>query len=247
MARHSVTSLRVPAGPARRGLLLLLLLPLGLAACATNSPPPAPPPTVTSFAPGYGAIEDGGFHISGVPDAKLKERNRRALVDDPTGEPPGTLVVDPANRFLYLVQENGKALRYGVGVGREGLEFTGTAEVATKKAWPRWTPTNDMIAREPEKYRQWAGGMAGGEANPLGARALYLYKNGKDTLYRIHGTNQPWSIGQAVSSGCIRMMNQDVIDLYGRVPNGTKVVVLPTTAEGTSASTSSGYPGRAAL
>lgn len=229
MAQRFVTSPRFPADPARRWLLLLLLLPLGLAACTTDSAPPAPPPMITSFAPSYGAIEDGGFHVSGVPDNKLKARNRRTLVDDPTGEPQGTLVVDPANRFLYLVQENGKALRYGVGVGREGLEFTGTAEVSAKKAWPRWTPTSDMIAREPDKYRQWAGGMAGGEANPLGARALYLYKNGKDTLYRIHGTNQPWSIGEAVSSGCIRMMNQDVIDLYGRVPNGTKVVVLPAT------------------
>lgn len=212
-------------GVSRRGVLLLL--PLALAACATRRPQPAPAPAVSPFAPRYAALEDGGFRVPGVPAGEMKERNRRALVDDPTGQPPGTLVVDPKNRFLYLVQENGKALRYGVGVGREGLEFSGTAEVAHKRAWPRWMPTPNMIAREPEKYEKWAGGMAGGESNPLGARALYLFKDGKDTLYRIHGTNEPWSIGEAVSSGCIRMMNQDVIDLYQRIPDGTKVVVLP--------------------
>jgi lipoprotein-anchoring transpeptidase ErfK/SrfK len=214
------------SGLSRRGVLLLL--PVALGACATGRRETASPSAASPFAPRYGALEDGGYRVPGVPLEEMKERNRRALVDDPTGQAPGTLVVDPANRFLYLVQENGKALRYGVGVGREGLEFSGTAEVAHKRAWPRWTPTQNMIAREPEKYRQWAGGMAGGETNPLGARALYLFKDGKDTLYRIHGTNEPWSIGEAVSSGCIRMMNQDVIDLYQRIPDGTKVVVLPT-------------------
>ncbi len=205
----------------RRGVLLLL--PLTLGACATGRPEPAPPPAASPFAPRYGALDDGGFHVPGVPAGEMKDRNRRTLVVDPTGQPAGTLVVDPENRFLYLVQENGKALRYGVGVGREGLEFSGTAEVAHKRAWPRWTPTPNMITREPEKYEKWAGG----ESNPLGARALYLFKDGKDTLYRIHGTNEPWSIGEAVSSGCIRMMNQDVIDLSQRIPDGTKVVVLP--------------------
>ncbi len=192
-------------GLSRHGVLLLL--PLTLGACATGRPEPAPPPAASPFAPRYGALDDGGFHVPGVPAGEMKDRNRRTLVGDPTGQPAGTLVVDPGNRFLYLVQENGKALRYGVGVGREGHEFSGTAKVAHKRAWPRWTPTRDMIAREPEKYTKWAGGMAGGETNPLGARALYLFKDGKDTLYRIHGTNEPWSIGEAVSSGCIRMMN----------------------------------------
>jgi lipoprotein-anchoring transpeptidase ErfK/SrfK len=121
--------------------------------------------------------------------------------------------------------ENGKAMRYGVGVGREGLAFTGTAEIGRKAEWPHWTPTPDMIKREPKRYAKWAGGMDGGTDNPLGARALYLFKEGKDTLYRIHGTNEPNTIGHAVSAGCIRMMNQDVIDLYRRVPTKTKVVV----------------------
>jgi len=212
-----------------RKTAVCILLPLMLGACVTHAPPAALPLPVAAapFAPLYEARVDGGFRVPGVAAEDMKDRNRRTLVDYPSGQPVGTLVVDPRNRFLYLVQQNGKALRYGVGVGREGLEFSGTAEVAHKRAWPRWTPTRDMIAREPGKYQKWAGGMQGGETNPLGARALYLFKNGKDTLYRIHGTNEPWSIGEAVSSGCIRMMNQDVIDLYERIPDGAKVVVLP--------------------
>jgi len=116
-------------------------------------------------------------------------------------------------------------MRYGIGVGQEGLEFKGSANIQRKAEWPRWTPTPDMIRRNPEKNRPWAGGMTGGTHNPLGARALYLFRGGRDTLYRIHGTNEPHTIGEAVSSGCIRMLNQDVIDLYSRVPIGAKVVV----------------------
>ena len=213
----------------RRSLFTTLLLPLALGACVTTQEemPVKAPRVAPADAARYGALEDGGFRIPAADPDDIKPRNVRQLVKAPAGQEPGTLVVDPRNRFLYLVQENGKALRYGVGVGREGLEFSGTANVGTKREWPSWRPTDAMISREPAKYRPWAGGMAGGETNPLGARALYLFKDGKDTLYRIHGTNEPWTIGEAVSSGCIRMMNQDVIDLYGRVPNGTKVVVLP--------------------
>lgn len=174
----------------------------------------------------YAVITDEPFPIEGVDPRDIKARNVRQVVDYPTEELPGTLVVDPYDRFLYLVMEGGKAMRYGVGVGKAGLEFTGEATVARKASWPRWTPTPDMIRRDPERYASWAGGMDGGERNPLGARALYLFKDGKDTLYRIHGTTEPWSIGEAVSSGCIRMLNQDVIDLHRRVPTGTKVVVL---------------------
>ncbi|MFG1357356.1 L,D-transpeptidase [Xanthobacter pseudotagetidis] len=215
----------------RAGLRLgILAAPLGLAACvtATDAPLPtkAPPRLSPADAQRYGALEDKGIPIPGVDPDDLAPRNVRQLVQDPTGQQPGTLVVDAKNRFLYLVQENGRALRYGVGVGKEGLEFSGTAAVGYKREWPSWRPTDAMIAREPERYRPWAGGMAGGAQNPLGARALYLFKDGKDTLYRIHGTNEPWTIGEAVSSGCIRMMNQDVIDLYRRVPDGAKVVVV---------------------
>jgi lipoprotein-anchoring transpeptidase ErfK/SrfK len=204
-----------------------------LAGCTTTAreiaevPPPEPMGDISHYA----AVLDEPFPVPAVPPEQLKPRYMRQLVDDPTGEQPGTVVVDPANRFLYLVLEDGQAMRYGVGVGREGLEWSGAARIAYKRQWPRWTPTRDMIAREPEKYEQWAGGMEGGPQNPLGARALYLFENGRDTLYRIHGTDQPWSIGEAVSSGCIRMMNQDVIDLYRRVPDGSRVVVLPAYGE----------------
>lgn len=174
----------------------------------------------------YGEIGGERFRVPAVSLEDLRPQNLRQLVDYPTSHEPGTLVIDPKNRFLYLIQEGGKALRYGVGVGLEGLEFTGTATVERKAQWPSWTPTPSMIRRNPKLNARWAGGMPGGENNPLGARALYLFKGGRDTLYRIHGTNEPQTIGEAVSSGCIRMMNQDVIDLYNRVPKGAKVVVL---------------------
>jgi len=145
------------------------------------------------------------------------------------GYPGGTIVVDPANFFLYYVTANEIAIRYGVGVGQEGLGFTGTAIVGRKEEWPRWRPSANMISRNPERFAGLAKGIRGGPGNPLGARALYLYRDGKDTRYRIHGTNEPDSIGQAVSNGCIRMLNEQVIDLYGRVKLGAPVVVLPAT------------------
>lgn len=138
----------------------------------------------------------------------------------------GTIVVEPRNHFLYLVQGGGKARRYGVGVGKAGLAFKGSATIKRKAKWPSWTPTQNMIRREPEKYKKYAGGVPGGPGNPLGARALYLYKGGRDTYYRIHGTTQPSTIGRSVSNGCIRMINAHVSDLYNRVPIGTRVVVV---------------------
>lgn len=213
---------------------VVLLLALGAGACTTTEPVAVAPAPVAAdtraaetgdLAAMYGAVSDAGWAVPAV--TKLAARNVRQIVDDPTGEPVGTVVIDPANRFLYLVMENGKAMRYGVGVGKAGLAFSGQAVVGRKASWPSWRPTDNMIRRDPEQYAQWAGGMEGGLANPLGARALYLYRDGRDTLYRIHGTNQPWSIGQAVSSGCIRLMNQDIIDLHSRVPANTRVVVLP--------------------
>ena len=134
---------------------------------------------------------------------------------------PGTIIIDTAQRYLFLVQGNGKARRYGVGVGKQGFEWTGTNRISRKAEWPSWRPPQEMIARERLKGRELPAYMAGGPQNPLGARALYL----GSTLYRIHGTNQPWSIGQAVSSGCIRMRNIDVVDLYERTRVGAKVVV----------------------
>lgn len=138
----------------------------------------------------------------------------------------GTVVVDPANKFLYLITSKTRARRYGVGVGRAGLAWKGKATVGRKAEWPRWTPTKNMIRREPGKYARFAKGVPGGINNPLGARALYLYRNGRDTLYRIHGTTQPWTIGKAISNGCIRLVNEHVEDLYKRVPVGAQVIVL---------------------
>lgn len=142
------------------------------------------------------------------------------------GYAPGTIVVDPRNHFLYLVESRTKARRYGVGVGKAGLTFKGTATIRRKAKWPSWTPTKNMIRRSPEKYAKFAGGVPGGPGNPLGARALYLYKGNRDTYFRIHGTTQPSSIGRSVSNGCIRMVNEHVKDLYERVPLGARVIVL---------------------
>ena len=145
-----------------------------------------------------------------------------AIVDYAGGHSAGTIVIDTSSRYLYLVMAGGKARRYGVGVGRDGFGWSGTVTVARKAEWPTWTPPAEMRRRQPHL----PASMPGGPNNPLGARALYLHDNGRDTLFRIHGSNEPWTIGQAVSSGCFRMRNEDVIDLYARVPIGTKVVVL---------------------
>lgn len=142
---------------------------------------------------------------------------------------PGELLILPRSYYLYFVTAPGEARRYGVGVGRAGLEFTGTATIDVKKEWPTWRPTNDMIERDPAAYSRFIGNtdaQPGGPDNPLGARALYLFQGGKDTYFRIHGTTAPESIGRSVSNGCIRMLNEHVTDLYTRVPLGTKVTVL---------------------
>jgi len=209
----------------------VIALASALGACSTSQGAPASvavarPQIAPEVLRRYAAVTDEPFPVEAVDPRDLKARNVRQLVDFPSKEPPGTLVVDPYKRSLYPVMEGGKAMRYAVGVGKAGFEFTGEATVARKASWPRWAPTPDMLRRDPERNGRWAGGMPGGDRNPLGARALYLFKDGKDTLYRIHGTTEPWSIGEAVSSGCIRMLNQDVIDLHRRVPTGTKVVVL---------------------
>ncbi|NDV98987.1 L,D-transpeptidase [Salipiger sp. PrR002] len=142
---------------------------------------------------------------------------------------PGQILIMPRAHFLYFVTAPGQALRYGVGVGKAGLEFTGNAVIQVKKEWPTWRPTDEMIEREPQTYSRFRDNdyvQPGGPQNPLGARALYLFQNGRDTFFRIHGTTAPDSIGRSVSNGCIRMLNEHVIDLYQRVPIGTKVTVL---------------------
>lgn len=220
----------IQPGPLSRVRLLALpLVLLSLSACVQTTRSPVEPDVVKvdpSVASMYSAFDDGGNLIPAVDATKIESKNVRQVVDYQTKEPTGTIVVDPHARFLYLVMENGKAMRYGVGVAKAGLEFVGEADIARKAQWPGWTPTQDMIKRDPERYEPLAKGLPGGLKNPLGARALYLYKGGQDTLYRIHGTNEPWSIGKSVSSGCIRMLNQDIIDLHRRVPKGSRVVVL---------------------
>jgi lipoprotein-anchoring transpeptidase ErfK/SrfK len=142
---------------------------------------------------------------------------------------PGQIVVMPRQHFLYWIDAPGRAVRYGVGVGRAGLEFTGRATIDVKKKWPTWRPTDEMIARDPRLYSEFRGTdyvMPGGPRNPLGARALYLFQNGRNTFYAIHGTNAPASVGQSVSNGCIRMLNAHAVDLYARVPIGTPVTVV---------------------
>jgi len=152
-------------------------------------------------------------------------RFRRQHVRYEGGEPAGSIVVDTSEFFLYAVEPGGQATRYGVAVGEQGLTLKGRATVGRKAEWPAWTPTASMIKRKPHLL-EYAGGVAGGENNPLGARALYLYRGSQDTMFRIHGTNAPWLIGSAVSNGCIRLTNEDIIDLYDRTPLGTKVLVI---------------------
>lgn len=190
-------------------------------------------PSRRQYAALYAPVVDEPFPVLAVSLSRINPEYLRKTVHYPTNEKPGTIVIDPHNRFLYLVQDGGRALRYGVGVGRAGFGWSGTATVRDKQAWPDWYPPKEMLTRKPELMRhlselQSGLGMPGGPRNPLGSRALYLWQGNKDTLYRIHGTVEPWTIGTSVSSGCIRMINQDVIDLYERAPIGTKVVVLRT-------------------
>ncbi|CAL8980767.1 putative L,D-transpeptidase ErfK/SrfK [Rhodoplanes serenus] len=192
-------------------------------------------PVSREYAAMYGAIDTEPFPIPAVDLAEIEPRFLRREVTFRTTEQPGTIVVDPAARYAYLVLERGRAMRYGVGVGKEeGFNFRGSAVIARKAEWPRWTPTLNMIRREPERYGKYAQGLPGGPENPLGPRALYLYRDGQDTYYRLHGTDEPATIGTMVSSGCIRLINQDIIDLYRRVPVGTKVVVLSAGGDATS-------------
>jgi lipoprotein-anchoring transpeptidase ErfK/SrfK len=178
---------------------------------------PVPDPSVSQ--------KDAQF-LALVPKAQVEMQFERYRVDDPTGEAPGTIIVDTKDKYLYFVEPGRKAVRYGVATGQEAYGWTGTAKVGRMAEWPHWMPPADMLKRWPHlQPTANAGGLPGGPDNPLGARALYLYSGNKDTMYRIHGTNEPEKIGRGVSSGCIRMRDIDVIDLYNRVKVGTKVVV----------------------
>ncbi|AWB50459.1 L,D-transpeptidase [Gemmobacter aquarius] len=195
---------------------------LTAAACAPKPAAEAPPPAIP---PEYQAVQDGEFLIPAVDPLELFGANLRTEVDFAGDEKPGTVVVDVNARRLYYVLEGNRAIRYGIAVGREGLSFKGTGYVGRKAEWPSWQPTANMVKTRPDLYAEYAAGLPGGLENPLGARAMYLYRNGRDTMFRIHGTIQNASIGRATSAGCIRLFNQDAIDLFNRVEVGDKVVV----------------------
>jgi lipoprotein-anchoring transpeptidase ErfK/SrfK len=190
------------------------------AALAAAWPAPASAQFQRATPPETMQIDEQPGYEPGAEDERTPAAYQRQLVFFRTAEAPGTIIVHTSERFLYVVQGNNRALRYGIGVGRDGFQWQGLVKISRKAEWPDWTPPPEMIARQPYLPRF----MAGGPGNPMGARALYLGA----TVYRIHGTNQPQTIGHAVSSGCFRLVNPDVIDLYDRVPVGTRVVVRQT-------------------
>ena len=233
-----------------------LCVPLALAGCVTGNTPtpsteptkavPTKPVTTTPLAPlppqasldfkrdpsdaeNYAAIEDDQFTIPPTDVKKIDPAFLRRTIDYSSSEAPGTIIVDPGKRYLYLILGGGKAIRYGVGVGREGFGWTGEAYIRSKQEWPKWFPPADMRARQPD-LQKFAppNGMPGGLSNPLGARAMYLWQGDHDTYYRLHGTTEPESIGKNMSSGCIHMINQDAYDLYSRAAVNAKVIVLPS-------------------
>jgi lipoprotein-anchoring transpeptidase ErfK/SrfK len=199
---------------------------------ATQVPAVVPESLDQSYAMMYGSVEGERFPVPPVDLAKVNPAFLRSEVAYATTEKPGTVVIDPAAHYLYFIEPAGTATRYGVGVGKQGFEWSGVATINSKQEWPDWYPPPEMVERRPDikpllTDLQSGRGMPGGPRNPIGARGLYLWQGNKDTLYRIHGTIEPESIGKSVSSGCIRMINQDVIHLYARVPIGTEVKVLP--------------------
>ena len=207
-----------------------LLTTLALAGCSTSSDSASVDdkgagPTVQTaqiFDDAYGVTKDAGYSLPAIPISRVKPQFRRQVVNYETTERPGTIIVNTRERFLYYILANGKAMRYGIGVGKQGFAWAGTAYVAWKQEWPTWHPPKEMAVRRPDVAKYVEDGMGPGLSNPLGARAMYL----GSTLYRIHGTNAPWTIGSAVSSGCIRLRNEDVVDLYERVKVGTRVIVI---------------------
>lgn len=200
-------------------LFVLLALPI-LAACSSKATVEKHPEVV----PGYEAVEEK-FHIPAVPAQYLIPEHRRAEVAYNGDDSPSSIVVDVYARKLYWVLPDGKAIRYAIAVGREGTAFRGNARVGRKSEWPSWTPTANMVRTRPDLYAEYRNGLPGGLENPLGSRALYLYRGNRDTMFRIHGTIDNGSVGLATSAGCIRLFNQDVIDLYERAGSGTQVRV----------------------
>ncbi len=212
---------------AKAGLIVAICI--GLGGCVPDptlgTAVSATPPVGKTDDAAYVARKDGAFSIPAIPLEKLPTQYRRQSVAFQTDEAPGTIIINPGARYLHFVTGKNKAIRYGIAVGKAGFEWSGVANVTDRKQWPTWTPPPEMILRKPELVK-FEKGQPGGLTNPLGARALYLTTNGVDYGYRIHGTPEWQSIGSNASSGCIRMINQDVIDLFSRVPAGAKVIVL---------------------
>jgi len=210
----------------------------GLTACTKTVPTPeivtraaAAPPAYPPLPAFYGAINDEPFPVPAIPEGSLAPEYWRTQIANPWPDhAPGTIIIDPDSAILHFVETPESAWRYGVSVGAAGFEWQGTARLQFRREWPRWKVPATMIERQPElePYSVANGGMAGGVGNPLGARALYLFDNGVDTLYRVHGNASPRELGKAVSSGCIRMLDQDAIDLYERAIHGAAVLVLPS-------------------
>ncbi|MHB2267662.1 L,D-transpeptidase [Aliihoeflea sp. PC F10.4] len=225
---------RFPPARMNRRFLLLGAGSLALAGCMSTPEPqpeplPPPPPVRPSM---YDALPEEQFDVPAVDVSQMAPEWWRREVDYETDERPGTLIVETGEKYLYHVRPNGRAMRYGIGVGRDGFSWQGRAIIAYKRVWPRWTPPDSMVARQPElePYSIANGGMAPGPTNPMGARGLYIHQNGRDTIYRVHGTHQPWSIGRSISSGCIRLINQDIIHLHANVRDGSAIVVRHATA-----------------
>lgn len=210
------------------GLLLAAMVATGCTSTNTQGLASAVPrdyvPARIDYTLAYAPVIDNEVALPVFDHTKMRERYLRQVVRYPGKQRPGTIVVDTTGPFLYFVEPGGWATRYGIAVGKEGFEWDGDAQVKWKQKWPTWTPPAEMIERKPQ-LAEFADGMPAGVENPLGARAMYLFKDGKDTMYRIHGTNRPFSIGKKASSGCFRMINQDVIHLYERVKPGALVMV----------------------
>ncbi|NLS18927.1 L,D-transpeptidase [Rhizobium sp. P40RR-XXII] len=226
--RNAMTALGLVATLAAAGYAIpAAAKPSAIANPATIAAPATD--ALKTFDSDYGVTSDNGFQLPAIPIQKVKPQFRRQIVSYKSDEAEGTIIVNTRERHLYYILGNGEAMRYGIGVGKQGFAWSGTAYVAWKQEWPSWHPPKEMAVRRPEIAKYVDGGMNPGLSNPLGARAMYLYNDkGQDTLFRLHGTPEWASIGTAASSGCIRLMNQDVIDLYSRVLPGhsTKVVVI---------------------
>ena len=210
----------------------LASVPLGLAGCAGGDESlSSSQNSFASFVGVYSELTDGAFTIPALDLEEIDPRFLRQIVDYNGPQKPGTIIVDTPRRHLYFVLNGKKAVRYGCGVGKVGFEFKGAGVIGRTAVWPGWAPTPNMIAVQPQRYGPVKAGLPGGIDNPLGARALYIHRDGQETNYRVHGTDEPSTIGEAVSSGCIRLFNHDIIDLHSRVARGAPLMVLQGRAE----------------